>query len=234
MNESVFLLNSSPLALLGWFVAPRPLITLHCDGHTEKKNANQRCSSQLFLEDRGPLFSKIIIIKTHGKADVADLTFDMCDCCVLVDSFPRDLFPLQVNLYTSSNRMQGCSQAHSKPSRESPSGVASEGISRLSSWKLLHNLASCPDPRTLQNPLMMIESVSALCWKHAESLTLEYAARLVQGLKGEKKIEKVLVQGGSLNRWWRCLMGLSKAGTTPGCSDSIHECICVHMCLQLA
>lgn len=161
-----------------------------------KKNAYQRCSSQLFLEERGPLFSKIIIIKTHGNTDVADLTFDMCDCRVLVDSFPRDLFPLQVNLYTFSNKMQGCSRARSKPSRESPSGVASEGISRLSSWKLLHNLASCPDPRTLQNPLMMIESVSALCWKHAESLTLEYAARLVQGLKGGRRERKYWFKGG--------------------------------------
>lgn len=65
-----------------------------------KKNANQRCSSQLSLKDRGPLFSKIIIIKTHGNTDVAELTFDMSDCRVLEDSFPRDLFPLQVNLYT--------------------------------------------------------------------------------------------------------------------------------------
>lgn len=88
---------------------------------------------------------------THGNTDVAQLTFDMSDCRVLVDSFPRDLLPLQVNPYTFSNRMQGCSQPCSQPSRESPSGVASEGISRLSSWKLLHNLASCPDPRTLQN-----------------------------------------------------------------------------------
>lgn len=38
-----------------------------------------------------------------------------------------------------------------------------------------------PGPQDSAKPLTMIESVSALCWKHAESLTLECAARLVQG-----------------------------------------------------
>ncbi|CAG12835.1 unnamed protein product [Tetraodon nigroviridis] len=63
---------------------------------------------------------------------------------------PREITQLicgELPYHMELERMQGCS----KPSRESPSGVASEGISRLSSWKLLHNLASCPDPRTLQN-----------------------------------------------------------------------------------
>lgn len=64
----------------------------------KEKSATQRCSTLMSLKDRGP-FSPKIIIKTHGNTDVADLTFDMPDCCVL-DSFPCDLFPLQVNLYT--------------------------------------------------------------------------------------------------------------------------------------
>lgn len=104
----------------------------------------------------------IIIIKTHGNTDVANLTFDTSDCRVLVGSFPHDLFPVQVNLYAFSDRTVVLCFVQTLP--ENPtSAVASEGISRLSSWKLLHNLASCPDPRTLQKPLMMIESVSALC-----------------------------------------------------------------------
>lgn len=55
-----------------------------------------------------------------------------------------------------------------------------------------------PRPQDSAKPLMMIESTSTPCWKHAESLTLECAARLALGSEGggpEKRGFEV-VEGG--------------------------------------
>lgn len=124
--------------------------------------------------NRGPLFFKIRKTQTVTQPlplPLPFLTFDMCsDCLVLLGSLPCDCFLLNLIfnhlkpyfLELKSDSLSDpavflpCRRHHKRrhfePSRGSPCAAnASEGNPRLSSWKLLHILASCPDPRTPQN-----------------------------------------------------------------------------------
>lgn len=71
-----------------------------------------------------------------------------------------------------------------------------------------------PRPQDSAKPLMMIESVSAPGWKHAELQTLECAARLVLGLEGGRRVRFFFfflffwrwgLGWGSLHWWLRCV-----------------------------
>lgn len=71
-----------------------------------------------------------------------------------------------------------------------------------------------PRPQDSAKPLMMIESVSAPGWKHAELQTLECAARLILGLEGGRRVRFFFfflffwrwgLGWGSLHWWLRCV-----------------------------
>lgn len=230
--------------------------------HSKGTSANQspRFLPAASLGNRGPLFPKI------RKTQCAEclcrfLTFDIC---ALIAPCYRAVFLVIVSSSIQGFARLKLSQACflklktelllGTPFLFSPPPATKKGIPaflRISIhhwcfWRQLKaflmetftHAGKLPRPQDSAKPLMMIESASAPRWKHAESLTLECAARLALrserwglGWWGQNR-EDLEVGGCSLKWRLKCLMGLTKARAAPVCFY-MHLCACV-VCVSLS
>lgn len=149
--------------------------------------------------NRGPLFPKIR--KTQGATQplpISDIWHMCSDCLALQRSFPCDCFLLQFKVGAFETVLL------LGPPFPPSGDKKKEGIltfPRISAvhhqcfWRQLEAFlmetfthpGKLPRPQDSAKPLMMIESASAPRWKHAESQTLECAARLALGLEGGRR-----------------------------------------------
>lgn len=215
--------------------------------HSEGARANQRARflPAASLGNRGPLFPKIR--KTQSAAQplpISDIWHMCSDCLVLQASFPCDCFLLnsefvRLKLLGLFSRTENWIVVDPPPLLlPFPPGNKNGILTflRISVhhgcfWRQLEAFlmetfthpGKMPRPQDSAKPLMMIESASAPRWKHAESLTLQCAARLALGLEGgrrERGFQGVGVGGGGCLS--KCLMGPAKAEAAPICWDGMY------------
>lgn len=141
-----------------------------------------------------------VLIPKIKKTVCHFLTFDMCaliaSCCrvfflMIVSSFNSRFVHLGLFSQTKNRIVVGLPLPYLYPSgnKKGIQTFPRISVQHQFFWSQLKvflmetftHSGNLPRPQDSTKPLMMIESTSAPCWKHAESLNSECAARLSQG-----------------------------------------------------